>query len=185
MQPGGLVESNRDLDPYWLLFCISSNMKPVKVIIETPKGSAEKYSYDPELRLFLLKKILPAGMVFPYDFGFFPETIGGDGDPVDVLVICEFKSFPGCIMNCRILGALIAEEKSEKKTERNDRFFAIPVMSKVFQHISSVNDIPKQEMTELVNFFIAYNLEEGKEFRPIKMLDPVDAGKLYKKSHSK
>jgi len=156
-------------------------MKPVKVIIETPRGSTEKYSYDHELGLFLLKKILPAGMVFPYDFGFFPNTKGGDGDPVDVLVICEFKSFPGCVMNCRIIGALLAEQKSKHGKERNDRFFAIPVLSRVFQHINAISDIPKKEITQLINFFMVYNLEEGKEFSPIRMLKSHDAEKLYKK----
>jgi inorganic pyrophosphatase len=156
-------------------------MKPVKVIIETPKGSSEKYAYDEKLGLFALKKILPAGMTFPYDFGFFPDTRGGDGDPVDVLVICEFKSFPGCVMDCRIIGVLLAEQNSEKGKERNDRFFAVPVLSRVFKNIHSIKDIPKEEMTNIVNFFIGYNLQLGKEFDPKKMLDPSDAVKLYKK----
>ena len=156
-------------------------MKPVKVIIETPKGSTEKYAYDKEHGLFALKKILPAGMTFPYDFGFFPQTKGGDGDPVDVLVICEFKSFPGCVMDCRIIGVMLAEQSSKKGKERNDRFFAVPVLSTVFDHIHSIKDIPKDEMTNLVNFFMVYNLQQGKEFNPIKMLDPRDAVKLYKK----
>jgi len=156
-------------------------MKSIKVIIETPKGSAEKYDYDKEHGLFALKKILPAGMAFPYDFGFFPGTKGGDGDPVDVLVICEFKSFPGCVMNCRIIGVLVAEQSSKKGKERNDRFFAVPVLSKVFQYVRAIRDIPKEEMTNIINFFITYNLQEGKEFDPIKMLNPHDALKLYKK----
>ena len=156
-------------------------MKPVKVIIETPKGSSEKYAYDEKLGLFALKKILPAGMTFPYDFGFFPDTRGGDGDPVDVLVICEFKSFPGCVMDCRIIGVLLAEQNSEKGKERNDRFFAVPVLSTVFKNIHSIKDIPKEEMTNIVNFFIGYNLQLGKEFDPKNMLNPSDAAKLYKK----
>jgi len=157
-------------------------MKPVKVIIETPKGSSEKYAYDKTQGLFGLKKILPAGMTFPYDFGFFPETRGGDGDPVDVLVISEFKSFPGCMMDCRIIGVLVAEQSSKEGKERNDRFFAIPVLSTVFKHIDSIKDIPKEEMTNIVNFFMVYNLQEGKEFNPKKMLNPSAAAKLYKKS---
>lgn len=156
-------------------------MKPVKVIIETPKGSTEKYAYDKDEGLFALKKILPAGMMFPYDFGFFPNTKGGDGDPVDVLVMGEFKSFPGCIMNCRIIGVLLAEQTSEKGKERNDRFFAVPLLSSLFKHIDSITDIPKQEMTNIVNFFMVYNLQEGKEFTPLKMLNPHNAAKLYKK----
>ncbi|HEV8506287.1 MAG TPA: inorganic diphosphatase [Chitinophagaceae bacterium] len=156
-------------------------MKPVKVIIETPKGSGEKYAYDKEHGLFALKKILPAGMSFPYDFGFFPDTRGGDGDPVDVLVISEFKSFPGCVMNCRIIGVLLAEQNSKKGKERNDRFFAVPVLSAVFKHIDSIKDISKEEMTNIINFFMVYNLQQGKDFTPIEMVNPSNAVKLYKK----
>lgn len=156
-------------------------MKSVKVIIETPKGSAEKYAYDEENGLFELKKILPAGMSFPYDFGFFPNSKGGDGDPVDVLVISEFRSFPGCIMNCRIIGVVMAEQTSKKGTERNDRFFAVPQVSTVFKDIQSIKDIPKKQMNEIINFFITYNFQEGKEFNPLKMLTPREAVKLYKK----
>lgn len=160
-------------------------MKSVKVIIETPKGSTEKYAYDKEEGLFALKKILPAGMTFPYDFGFFPGTKGGDGDPVDVLVICEFKSFPGCLMDCRIIGVLVAEQSSKKGKERNDRFFAVPELSAVFKHIHAIRDLPKQEMTNIVNFFMVYNLQQGKEFNPLKILNPRDAVKLYKKYRSR
>src|SRR5215510_14154109 len=103
-------------------------MKSVKVIIETPRGSAEKYTYDKNHGLFALTKILPPGMTFPYDFGFFPDTAGGDVDPVDVMVICEFKSFPGCVLDCRLIGVLLAEQSSKKVTERNDRFVAIPML---------------------------------------------------------
>jgi inorganic pyrophosphatase len=65
----------------------------VDVVIETPKGSAQKYDYDPDTHFFKLKKILPSGMVFPYDFGFVPDTRGEDGDPLGVIVISEFHSF--------------------------------------------------------------------------------------------
>jgi inorganic pyrophosphatase len=66
------------------------------VIIETPKGSRNKYAYDPEEHIFGLKTVLPAGMAFPYDFGFVPSTMGGDGDPLDVLVLMDEAAFPGC-----------------------------------------------------------------------------------------
>jgi len=61
----------------------------IKVVIETPKGSRNKYAFDPEERTFTLKKVLPAGMTFPYDFGFVPSTLAEDGDPVDVLVLMD------------------------------------------------------------------------------------------------
>jgi inorganic pyrophosphatase len=66
------------------------------VIIETPKGSRNKYAYDPKERIYGLRKVLPAGMAFPYDFGFVPSTIADDGDPLDVLVLMDEPAFPGC-----------------------------------------------------------------------------------------
>src|ERR1700761_7379432 len=110
----------------------------VDVIIETPKGSAQKYDYVPTTPFFRMKKILPSGMVFPYDFGFIPDTKAEDGDPVDVIVISEFNSFPGVIIKCRIIGGMMAEqseEKESKKMIRNDRLIAIPKCSNIFENV--------------------------------------------------
>jgi inorganic pyrophosphatase len=76
----------------------------IQVVIETPKGSRNKYSFDPEIRIFPLKKVLPAGMTFPYDFGFGPSTKAEDGDPTDILVLMDEPAFPGCLLKCRIIG---------------------------------------------------------------------------------
>src|ERR1700753_2946474 len=104
-------------------------MKEIYAVIETPKGSAQKYDYDKKTGFFILKKILPAGMVFPYDFGFIPDTKGEDGDPLDIMVFSEYCSFPGCMVKCRIIGGLMAEQSKEPGSQnkiRNDRFFAVP-----------------------------------------------------------
>jgi inorganic pyrophosphatase len=69
--------------------------KKIKVIIETPKGSRNKYAFDQEEKVFALKRVLPSGMAFPYDFGFVPSTLAEDGDPVDVLVLMDEPAFPG------------------------------------------------------------------------------------------
>ena len=158
-------------------------MKNIKVIIETPKGSAQKYAYDRKLHCFKLKKILPSGMVFPYDFGFIPKTIGEDSDPIDVLVISEHKSFPGCLMKCRIIGALLAEQTSKKNKVRNDRFFAVPILSKVFKDLHSIEDIPQEEMDNLINFFMVYNKVSHKEFKPVGILNPGEALKMLDKTY--
>ena len=71
----------------------------VNVVIETPQGSRNKFNYDEELGLFKLGGVLPAGAVFPFDFGFVPETTGGDGDPLDVLVLMDEPAFPGCLVS--------------------------------------------------------------------------------------
>src|SRR3954471_7423727 len=102
-------------------------MKTLTAIVETPKGSAQKYTYEPEHKWLKLNKGLPAGMVFPFDFGFIPDTKGGDGDPLDVIAISEITSFPGCCMDCRIIGALkVNQTERNGITTRNDRFLAVP-----------------------------------------------------------
>src|ERR1051325_6834357 len=98
----------------------------ITAIVETPRGSAQKYDYDKKKKWFKLKKMMPAGMVFPFDFGFIPGTKGGDGDPLDVVIISELKSFPGCCMDCNVIGGFKATQTENGKTVRNDRFFVIP-----------------------------------------------------------
>ena len=91
--------------------------KLLRVVIETPKGSRNKYAFDPEEKVFGLKKVLPAGMAFPYDFGFIPSTLGEDGDPVDVLVLMDEPAFTGCVLKCRIIG-IIEGEQGTRKTRK-------------------------------------------------------------------
>ena len=155
-------------------------MQIVTVIVETPKGSAEKYNYDSENKWFRLKKILPAGMVFPFDFGFIPGTKGDDGDPLDVIIISEFKSFPGCVMDCRIIGGITAEQTEKSKMVRNDRFIVIPEASQLFSNIKTIKDIPPELIKQLETFFINYNELEGKKFKPLKRINAQQALKIIK-----
>ena len=155
-------------------------MKTITAIIETPKGSAEKYSYDPKTTLFKLKKILPMGMFFPFDFGFIPHTKGQEGDPLDIILLSEFRSFPGCVVDCRIIGAITAEQTEKKKKIRNDRFIAVLQDGKLFSAVKSIDDLPKKIMKELEQFFENYNQVEGKVFSPLKRLDAKEAMKLLK-----
>ena len=74
----------------------------INVIIETPRGCRNKYVYDQKLKAFRLKKILPVGAVFPFDFGLIPGTKTEDGDPLDVLVMIDEPAFAGCVIECRI-----------------------------------------------------------------------------------
>ena len=153
----------------------------VDVVIETPKGSAQKYDYVPNTPFFRLSKILPSGMVFPYDFGFIPKTKGEDGDPLDVIVISEFNSFPGVIIKCRIIGGIKAEqseEKGSKKLIRNDRFLAIPKCSNIFQDVDKMDDLPKRITDDLEEFFVDYNKLEGKKFKALEKIGPKEAQRL-------
>lgn len=156
----------------------------VDVVIETPKGSAQKYDYVPDTPFFKMSKILPSGMVFPYDFGFIPKTRGEDGDPLDVIVISEFTSFPGVIIKCRIIGGIRAEQSAEKRSKkmiRNDRFLAIPKYSSIFQNVKKMEDLPKEIMDQLADFFIEYNKLEGKKFKASGKISPKEAQSLIEK----
>jgi hypothetical protein len=96
-----------------------------QVIIETPKASRNKYSYDPEQGIFTLRKVLPEGMVFPYDFGFLPRTLASDGDPIDVLLLMDVPAFPGCLVPSRLIGVMEGVQLDGKKKVRNDRLIAV------------------------------------------------------------
>jgi inorganic pyrophosphatase len=97
----------------------------LNVVVDTPKGHRNKYKYDETQGLWRLSKVLPLGASFPFDFGFVPSTRGEDGDPVDVLVLLDEPSFPGCIVPARLIGILEAEQTQEGKTIRNDRLVAV------------------------------------------------------------
>ena len=148
------------------------------IVIETPKGSRIKYKYDENQKLFRLKKILPEGLMFPFDFGFIPGTKGEDGDPIDALVISEFQGFPGCLMECRIIGCIQAEQSSNGKKIRNDRFLAIPEQSSVFENAISIEDIPSTIITQIEKFFTNYIEGEGKKFYPLGNLNAALAMSL-------
>ena len=92
-----------------------------RAIIETPKGCRNKFDYDPETGLFMLGGLLPEGMMFPFDFGFLPSTLGEDGDPLDIMVLMDAPAHVGCLIEVRIIGIITAEQTEDGKTESNDR----------------------------------------------------------------
>lgn len=157
----------------------------VDIIIETPKGCRNKYAYDEKLEKFRLKKILPAGAVFPFDFGFIPETKGGDGDPLDVLVIMDEPAYPGCVIECRIIGALKAKQtEKNKKLEENDRLIAVSVVSTGYSEVRTLRDINKNILDEIEHFFISYNEQAGKKFEPDGWAGAKEAMQLIKEAKS-
>lgn len=147
----------------------------IQVVIETPKGSRNKYSFDPELRIFSLKKVLPAGMTFPYDFGFVPSTKAEDGDPTDVLVLMDEPAFPGCLLKCRMIGIIEGQQGKKKSGERNDRIIAVEEANHSYAHIRHVRELGKKFSKELEEFFVNYHDLEGKKYRILDMKGPAEA----------
>lgn len=151
------------------------------VISETPKGSRNKYSYDKELGLFRLKKVLPAGAVFPFDFGSIPSTLGEDGDPLDVLLLMDEPAFPGCLVEARLLGVMEAAQTKNGKTERNDRFIATARKMKGLCQPASLKGLSDDILEQIEHFFVSYNAIEGKKFRLLRLSDESAARKLIAK----
>lgn len=161
------------------------NKQAVQVVIETPKGSRNKYAFDSEQRVFKLKRVLPAGMAFPYDFGFVPSTKAEDGDPVDVLVLMDEPAFPGCLLECRLIGVIEGEQEEDGKKERNDRIVAIEQSNHSFADISHINDLGKQFLREIQMFFVNYHELQGKKFRVLGIRGPSQARKCIQKGLQK
>jgi inorganic pyrophosphatase len=160
-------------DPTHLSAFDEEDAELVTVIIETPKGSRNKYAFDPEERIFALKKVLPAGMAFPYDFGFVPSTKGGDGDPLDVLVLMDEPAFAGCKLTCRVVGVIEGEQGNKKKTERNDRVVAVEDGNHSYAHVKRIDDLGKPFERELEEFFVNYHRLSGKQYRILALKGPA------------
>jgi inorganic pyrophosphatase len=151
--------------------------KTIKVVIETPKGSRNKYAFDPDERVFELKTVLPAGMAFPWDFGFVPSTVAEDGDPLDVLVLMDEPAFPGCVVKCRLIGVIEGEQVDGKEKNRNDRIVAVDVANHQWAHVKHIDDLGEQFVHELEEFFVNYHDLSGKRYRILDVRGPKQARK--------
>lgn len=149
-------------------------------IIETPKGSRNKFSYDPETGLFKLGGLLPEGMLFPFDFGFVPSTLGEDGDPLDVLVLMDAPAHVGCQLDIRVVGVITARQTERGKTERNDRLLGVAIHSYQHEDIDSIDDVSKTLLSQVEEFFVSYNRQRGKQFKVTATSGPKKAIKLLK-----
>lgn len=131
----------------------------VNVVVETPAGSQNKYKFDPKLGVFRLNRTLFSGAAFPFDFGFVSGTLGGDGDPLDAIVIAPAPMFPGCLVRARVLGVLLAK----KSGKDNHRIITVPVVAKPFTSVRDLNDLPVGRLGEIEQFFRAILNVDGQE----------------------
>ena len=137
----------------------------LQVVIETPCGSRNKFAFDPDQEIFVLKSVLPAGMVFPYDFGFIPRTQAPDGDPVDVLLLMDEPAYPGCAVRARLIGVIEGEQLDGKKKIRNDRLVAVAEANHEYCNVRRLKDLPDKWVEEVGDFFVNYHKLEGKKYR--------------------
>ena len=132
---------------------LKANDGGVRVVIETPLGSFNKYDYNRDLDIFEVKEMLPRGSEFPFDFGFFPSTLGEDGDPVDALPLSDRGLDIGAVVSTRLIGVIEFADEKHADTIRNDRLIAVPTISVIYKKITTLEDLPPALIKQIESFF--------------------------------
>lgn len=130
-----------------------------QAIIEIPRGSQNKYEFDPEMHVVKLDRVLYSPMFYPLDYGFFPETLGGDGDTLDVFVMTSNPLFPGCVADVRPVGVLMMSDDKGQ----DEKILAVAKADPRFKHINDITDVNEHLKLEIANFFATYKILEKKE----------------------
>lgn len=135
-----------------------------RAVVETPALTSVKITYDEDQQIFVYGRPLAVGLVYPHDWGFFPSTVAADGDPLDVLIRHDGKTFPGVVISCRPLGVVRITEKADegKGRQRNDRIIAVPARD---ERLSDTHDLNQRERGEIEQFFLSAVLFEKKDVR--------------------
>ena len=131
----------------------------VYAVVEIPRGSRNKYEYDKEKEAFVLDRVLYSPFHYPGEYGIIPKTLWDDGDPMDILVLMDQPTFPGCIIETRPVGLMKMMDTGEK----DDKIIGIPVDDARFSDIKDIEDLPKHILKEIGHFFSQYKKLQGKE----------------------
>ncbi|MEA5497174.1 inorganic diphosphatase [Limnoraphis robusta Tam1] len=129
----------------------------INVLIEIPAGSKNKYEYDKDLQAFALDRVLFSSVQYPYDYGFVPNTLADDGDPLDGMVLMDQPTFPGCVIAARPIGMLEMIDGGD----RDEKILCVPHKDPRYKQVKSLNDIAPHRLDEIAEFFRSYkNLEK-------------------------
>jgi inorganic pyrophosphatase len=183
--PTNQAMSVKSFDPYSDVSTWSKTDERVHVVIDTPKGSRNKFKFDASLGLFKLGHVLPLGAYFPYDFGAVPQTAADDGDPIDVMVIADEPTFVGCVQDVQLIGVIEAQQTVDAQTVRNDRLLGVPVTSVNSPALNHINELGAEAIGQLELFFEAYNRAHGRKFVVQHRRGPEAARQLVTKAAAK
>ncbi|WP_425457155.1 inorganic diphosphatase [Aquibacillus sediminis] len=131
----------------------------VDAFIEIPTGSQNKYEYDKENGVFKLDRVLFSSQFYPAEYGYIDETLALDGDPLDILVLVTNPTFPGCVIESRVIGFLNMIDDGEE----DQKLIAVPVEDPRFEGVNSLEDIPQHKLKEIAHFFQTYKDLQGKK----------------------
>ena len=153
---------------------MSSDASTVLAFIEIPRGSRNKYEFDKATGQFKLDRVLYSSVHYPTDYGFIPDTLGEDGDALDILVLVEEPTFPGCLIETRAIGGLdMADEKGP-----DFKVLAVPVGDPRFDHVISLSDLGDHWLREIETFFSTYKLLEPKQTEVLGWHDADETHKI-------
>jgi inorganic pyrophosphatase len=162
---------------------ISAGKNPpydINVFIEIPQGGHPiKYELDKESGALFVDRFVHTSMVYPANYGFIPQTLSQDGDPVDVLVVGQFPVIPGCVVRCRPIGALVMEDESGQ----DEKILAVPVdkLHPFYSRVTSYNDMPEIMLEQIAHFFQHYkDLEKGKWVKIVGWVGAEEAADLIR-----
>ncbi|MEM7757394.1 MAG: inorganic diphosphatase [Cyanobacteria bacterium P01_G01_bin.67] len=142
----------------------------INVLIEIPGGSKNKYEFDKDMNAFALDRVLFASVKYPYDYGFVPNTLADDGDPLDGMVMMDEPTFPGCVIAARPIGMLLMIDGGD----RDEKILCVPAEDPRYNEVKSLKDIAPHRLEEIAEFFRTYkNLE--KKVTEIQGWKDVDA----------
>src|SRR5436305_5945486 len=154
-------------------------MNSIDVIIEIPQGSRNKYEYDHDKHAIRLDRVLHSSVHYPTDYGFIPDTLSKDGDPLDVLVVVLNPTFPGCHVPARPIGVLrMHDEKGE-----DEKILAVPVGDPRFDGIEDLGGLSEHWLKEIENFFATYKLLEEKDTDLLGWDDVDEARTVIEDAH--
>lgn len=129
----------------------------VYAVIEVPKGSRNKYEYSKSAGVIKLDRVLYSPLHYPGDYGFIPQSFFDDGDPMDILVMMNEPTFPGCVVEARVLGML----KMIDSGEPDYKLLAAPNTDPNFGHLKTFSDVPEHFINEVTHFFMTYKHLQG------------------------
>ncbi|HEX3368222.1 MAG TPA: inorganic diphosphatase [Candidatus Cybelea sp.] len=157
----------------------------VFAVIETPAGIRHKFAFEPKYGIMRLKMTLAEGLMWPYDYGFIPQTLGDDGDGLDVLVLNDAPTFSGCLLDVRVIGGVLLEKNGVK----NNRLVACPRRRKGIalktDGFEEIKDVPKETLEGIERFLVEYSAEEGNTITFEGQCSRKDAYKLIEQGHKK
>ncbi len=157
-----MSQERRDLTLYARLSRLRAGpLSPgvVRTLVEIPKGSCNKYEMDEDTGLIRLDRNLSTSNVYPGDYGFIPGTLSEDGDPLDVLIAVNEPTFPGCLIDARVIGVFYMVDGGEG----DEKIVAVPNRDPHFAEIEDVSDMPAHFKRHVEHFFMTYKALEGGE----------------------